>query len=112
MTPILSSSNKKLKSYINYISILTDKDGHLIVNSNRKTGFLGFIIDLRNLLNLYTDLKSTYNFEYLLSFKLSQDHIETFFSAIRSRRGHNNNPSCQQFKASYKRLILKHEISG
>jgi hypothetical protein len=71
---------QKVELYINYISILTDKDGHLIVNSNRKTGFLGFIIDLRNLLNLYTDLKSTYNFEYLLSFKLSQDHIETFLA--------------------------------
>lgn len=72
---------------------------------------LGFIVDLTILLNLYNDLKLQCNFEYILSFKLSQDHLETFFSAIRSRGGHCN-LSCLQFKAAYKKLVVKHEISG
>jgi hypothetical protein len=90
---------------------LKDSNGFLIA-SNRKTGFLGFVIDLTNLIDLYRNLKSEYNFEYILSFKLSQDHLETFFSAVRSRGGCNNNPSCLHFKGAYKKLIVKHEISG
>jgi hypothetical protein len=88
------------------------EQSRLLIESNRKTVFFGFIINCNNLLNLYKDLKSHYKFEYILSFKLSQDHLETFFSAVRSRSGFNNNPSCLQFKATYKRLIVKHEISG
>jgi len=47
-----------------------------------------------------------------LSFKLSQDPIETFFSSIRQRGGFNNNPSCKQFKSAYKKLLVHNEISG
>lgn len=47
---------------------------------------------------------------YLLTFKLSQDFLETFFSAIRSKGGFNNNPNVLQFKSSYKRLLVRHEI--
>ncbi|KAL4141981.1 hypothetical protein QTP88_004514 [Uroleucon formosanum] len=43
---------------------------------------------------------------------VSQDHIETTFSAIRSRLGYNNNPTCQQFKAAYKRILVHNEIVG
>lgn len=41
---------------------------------------------------------------------MSQDHIEMFFSAVRSRGGFNNNPTAKQFKAAYKRLLCHTEI--
>jgi len=47
-----------------------------------------------------------------LSFKLSQDHIETFFSSVRQRGGLNNNPSCKQFKSANKKLLVHSEITG
>lgn len=47
-----------------------------------------------------------------MSFKLSQDHIETFFSSVRQRGGFNNNPSCKEFKSAYKKLLVHNEISG
>lgn len=47
---------------------------------------------------------------YLLTYKLSQDFLETFFSAIRSRGGFNNNPNVLQVKSAYKRLLIRHEI--
>lgn len=47
-----------------------------------------------------------------MSFKLSQDHIETFFSSVRQRGGFNNNPSCKQFKSAYKKLLVHSEITG
>lgn len=49
---------------------------------------------------------------YLLSYKLSQDHLEIFFSAMRSRGGFNNNPNAIQFRSAYKRLIVRHEVNG
>lgn len=43
---------------------------------------------------------------YLLTYKLSQDHLELFFAAVRGRGGFNNN----QFEAAYKRLLLRNEV--
>lgn len=51
---------------------------------------------------LYDKLK-TLRMKYLLTYKLSQDYLETFFSAI-SRGGFNNNPNVFQLKSAYKRL--------
>lgn len=44
---------------------------------------------------------------YLLTYKMSQDNIETMFSTIRRRGGWNNNPTALQFKYTY-RAILAH----
>lgn len=49
-------------------------------------------------------------FNYLLTYKFRQDHLETFFSAIRSRGGHNNNPTATPFMSAYKRLIVHTDI--
>lgn len=54
-----------------------------LIKSRRKTGFLGFIIALTNVFELYKALKQ----EYLLTYKLSQDNLESFFGAIRSFGG-------------------------
>lgn len=67
---------------------------------------------LKNLLSYYNTLNKNYNMEYILSYKLSQDHLETFFSSIRSRGGYNNNPSAKEFKTSYKKLLVHHHVSG
>lgn len=42
---------------------------------------------------------------YLFTFKLSQNHLETFFSCIRKMNGFNNNPTCRQFRSRYKKVI-------
>jgi len=86
-------------------------EGQQILLRQRKTGFLGLIICLNNLIQLYEVVKKN-GISYLLSYKLSQDHLEVFFSALRSRGGFNNNPNAIQFKSAYKRLLVKHQISG
>jgi len=48
--------------------------------------------------------------KYLLTYKLSQDFLELFFGCIRAKGGFNNNPTARQFVASYKRLLVRHEI--
>ncbi|KAF2885084.1 hypothetical protein ILUMI_21087 [Ignelater luminosus] len=97
---------------MDYINKLTNASGKPILLSNRKTGFLGFIINLTNIFELYSLLKGHYEQEYLLTFKLSQDPLETFFSVIRSHGGFNNNPNAKQFESAFKRALLKNEISS
>lgn len=104
--------SKKILEYIDYLKQLTDTSGTLLINTRRKTGFLGLIVCLTCVQTLYRDLVITNYLKFILTYKLSQDHIETFFGAVRQRGGFNNNPSCLQFQTSYKRLLVKHKIKG
>lgn len=72
-----------------YICSLKDEFRKCILHRNRKTGK---------------------NISYILSFKLSEDLIEAFFSDIRSRGGFINNPNCRQFETSYKHLLIKNKF--
>lgn len=92
-----------------YVNNTNNTNNEYLLKSQRKTGFLGLIIYLTNLLKLYEILKPY--ILYLLSYKISQDHLEVLFSAMRSR-GFNNNPNAIQFRSVYKRLLVRHEING
>lgn len=104
--------------YIAYIRDLKAEDPkskiHMLITSTAKrTGFIGLIVSLQSVVKIYEQLEQQkLGMNYLLTYKLSQDHIETFFSVIRQRGGFNNNPSAFQFQASYKRLLVHHEITG
>ena len=98
------------RSYI--CSLKESPNGKPILESNRKTGFLGFIICIDSLLSLYDKLVSSSQFgmKFLCSFKVSQDHIELFFGKIRSLGGCNNNPSARHFRSAYKKLLVHNDI--
>jgi len=81
-----------------------------VVKSARKCGFIGMIISLKNALDLYDDLHEKYGLEYLLTYKLLQDHIENFFSAVPIKGGFNNNPDAFQFRCAYRRLLIHHDV--
>jgi len=94
--PISDETITKYKEFTNafssYVEGLTfvehKNDQPIITNvlqSNRKTGFFGLVLDLKNSINLYEHFIQEQHIKYLLTYKLSQDHIETTFSAIRSR---------------------------
>ena len=108
--PMRLSNEEKWKSMINktrrYILGFKLTDGTMVVQSRRKTGFWVFLMNFRSLENLFEQLVRTGRLNFLLTYKLSQDHIELFFGAIRSRLGANNNPTAQQFASTYKRLLL------
>jgi hypothetical protein len=112
-TPLTEDNYQILKEYadnfISYIESLKCAEGKSILKSNKKTGFLGLILCLKNMFKLFDALKP-HGLTYLLTYKLSQDYLEKFFSAIRSREGFNNNPNALQFKSAYKRLLVRHEI--
>ena len=96
-----------------YIASLRDRsNGVRLLDTNRKTGFLGLIVSARSMLGIYDELVALPSSQrpFLLTYKVSQDHIELLFSVIRSKGGFNNNPTARQFKAAYKRLLVHHEI--
>jgi hypothetical protein len=94
-----------------YILSLKNVEGEELVCGRRKKGFLGLIINMSSIQGIVQKyIIEKKDFPYLLSYKLSQDHIETFFCAVRSRGGFNNNPTALQFEAAYKRLLIHAEI--
>ncbi len=48
---------------------------------------------------------------YILTYKLSQDHLEILFACIRKAGGFNNNPNAGQFAAIYKKLMFRSGVS-
>ena len=106
--------NPFLNEAYSYIAGLKEPSGNLICHSRRKTGFIGFLASIRSTQALFETLveNTVAPLKYLLTYKLSQDHLELFFCAIRSAGGFNNNPTAQQFTAAYKRLLLRSGVDG
>lgn len=99
-----------VKHATDYLSYLKFSDGKSIVYSVRKTGFVGFIICLRNILDLYNDLLIASQIKFLCTYKLCQDHLEMFFGKMRSRGGYNDNPNVVQFQSAYKKNVICTEL--
>jgi len=78
-----------------------------------RRGFVGLVVCMRSALDIYDRLVVEESvLEYLLTYKLSQDHLEMFFGRIRRGNGCNTNPTCRIFMASYKRLVVFNEIKS
>jgi hypothetical protein len=95
---------------------LTNVAGTAMIYTNRKTSFVGFLMAINSVLSLFQTLVETNGspppMKYLLTYKLSQDHLELFYGCIRSHSGNNNNPTTRQFVATYKRLLVHNEIKA
>ena len=91
-----------------------NKNNNLVymLATQKKTPICGFIACGRSVLNVYEDLveRPSAPCRYLLTYKLSQDHLELFFSAVRARGGFNNNPNTRQFRGAYKCLLVRHQV--
>lgn len=99
-----------------YISGLKLMDNHNtpILESNRKTGFIGFISGLTSAIDIYNNFISSNSqlpiLKSLPLYKCSQDHIEIYFGAVRAQSGRNDNPTCRQFITGYKKLLVHAEL--
>ena len=103
-----------LQESYHYIMELKDMNGTPLHKTKWKTGFVGFLCAIQTIQGLFADLIATEKpvMKYLLTYKLSQDHLELFFAAVRSCGRWNNNPTASQFMAAYKRLLIRHEIKS
>lgn len=101
---------EKLLECEKYIFNLKAKTQKLIF-SKRKVGFLGFLICIYSLQQLYRELcENKKLLKFIPSYKMSQDHIELLFGCIRAHNGCNNNPTARQFVAIYKKILVHHEL--
>ena len=114
--PVQKRNIEQIKDFLvkaeTYIRSLKFSDGQDIIKTKRKTGFLGFLFCIRSLQIIYERYISASDapLTFLLTYKLSQDHIELFFGQIRSMGGNNNNPTVKQFSAAYKKLLVQNNI--
>lgn len=97
--------------FCDYLLSLKTCDGTPLKSSRRKTFVIGFTNTFQALLSLSKDLLS-HGYSYVLSFRISQDHIETLFSKIRRMGGFNNNPSSSHFKAALRKLLMNISVKG
>lgn len=67
---------------------------------------------MKNLKMMYYSYVETGYLKYILTYKLSQDHIEISFSCIRAMGGFNNNPNYIHLAVAYKRLLHHNEIKS
>lgn len=77
-----------------------------VLKSRCAVGFFGFLTNIKSILGIYADYIESGLLRKFDNFQFSQDHLETFFSLIRSSLGWNNNPNQIQFMAAYRKLLV------
>jgi len=116
--PLIPENFADTKNYVNncieYLKTLTDATGKKIIDGPRKTFIIGFGTSAQSIFAIAERLFSRQNsaFEYVLTYKFSQDPLEMFFSKIRSRNGWNNNPNPLQLKWALRALLMKNNIEA
>ena len=103
-----------LNEAFKYIFALKNPANVPMHTTRRKTGFVGFLLAIKSIKGIFSQTveQPVAPLKYLLTYKFSQDHLELFFGAIRASGGFNNNPTTLQFKAAYKRLLMRSSIQG
>ena len=96
----------------NYIFSLKDEKGNYLQTGRRKTAIWGFKFSIESIQSIVQELLNhTYKpYKHVLTYKLSQDHIELLFNKIRRHCGWNNNPNVLEFKYALRRIIIRNSI--
>jgi len=66
---------------------------------------LGWLVNMKTFTELYSYVVESGEMNFLLTFKLSQDPLENFFSSIPMSSGFCNNPTSIQFKVAFQSLL-------
>ena len=102
-----------INSTANYLAGLTDEMGTPMLRHRRKTFVLGLITVARSVqkISKYLFEMKESPFDYFLTYKISQDHIELLFNCLRGKLGHNTNPDVQEFRYALRRILLHAAMS-
>lgn len=95
-----------------YITKLTLDKKNLVLNSDSRTGFVGFLTAMESTGEMYKKyvLPTNADFKFLLMHKFSQDPLESTFSVIRAKRGSDDSPNTDHFKGIMKRLLYQNDL--
>jgi hypothetical protein len=91
-----------------------NKKDKLLCTHKRKTFIIGFAATIKSTISMANEmfLLEENPFEYLLTYKLSQDHIELLFSCIRAKGGWNNNPNSMQLKYALRKMLFRNAVTA
>lgn len=98
--------------YIKRLRVIND-EGKLVrvCNSKINTGFNGCIIDMMSLKLLFEEFVQKRKLIVSIpTYAFQQDQLEIFFNKIRSRGGYNDNPTCEQFSAAFRKLLVYNTV--
>lgn len=102
----ISSFIDNVTEYIKGLRIYNDRRWVRLCDSTRKTGFVGYLADLKCLREIFNKIALENSYvENIATHTMSQDHVEIFFGKTRALNGHNNNPTCQQFDAALMKIL-------
>ncbi|GFO40162.1 THAP domain-containing protein 9 [Plakobranchus ocellatus] len=69
----------EVEAIANYLRGLRDSNNKKLTDGRRKTAFIGFLVTIKYIINLSRRLLNQDDpFKYVLTYKLSQDNLETF----------------------------------
>ncbi|KYN29019.1 THAP domain-containing protein 9 [Trachymyrmex cornetzi] len=102
---------ERMENKINYL--YSNNQDLLLCTSKRKTFITGFAAAVKSIFLIAKDilLDETTSMKYLMTYRLSQDHLELFFAQVRRRNSWNNNPNVTQVTSAIKSLLVKNSIS-
>lgn len=100
-----------LNEMLTYLKSLKFKT-KLCILSRRKTGFLGFLVNIHSIKQMYEELVLSKKFSKIAVFYHSQDPLESFFSRIRALQYANDNPTLKQFMSAMRKLLFFNEITS
>lgn len=94
-----------------YIKSLT-LGGINILRSERRTGFLGFLINIETLRHFYNEFIINTKINRILFYYFGQDLLESLFGRMRSMLGANTNPTEEQLCGIIRQLVNFDEIKA
>lgn len=116
--PINKNSKQAIFSYLDETSeyilgLKLEPSGKSIIHTKRKTGYLGFIVNIHNIKEMYLEYVESGKMHSLPTRRLNQDPLESFFGRIRTCcLGSNNNPTVEQFCSAYRKVLVSVELSS
>ena len=66
----------------------------------------GWKMCINSLLQLWEFLENSHSLKFLLTNRLNQDCLDNFFSVMRNRGGHRDNPNSVEFRADYRAVAI------
>ena len=89
------------KDCIEWIKKWKVKDG----STDKIACFQGWVTTITAVVQLFNELTTGDQFSFLLTNRLNQDCLENLFSILRSRGGHRDNPTANEFRAALKQVM-------
>ena len=106
-----------LKGTVDYLlSLVTITDGKKkpFQPTNEKHLLLVLLATIKSIIEMSDEMFTLPEnpFKYILTYKLSQDHIELLFSCIRSKGGWNNNTNSLQIKYALRKMLIRNAVKA